>query len=443
MLYSCCALACKGERIVTSWADQDPSRSVCVYTGTGSSEQAFLSDISASQVKDPVPQMTAMKLEWSMSSWIFESVGKLERLQELELWVENPGVILQADLVALGQLPALKLLNNLPVRASAGYWEGYQLQYTSLSFLQLAPVSELTMAATAQLLTVTERLEHLRELNLLGCTEDACLFVPAQLSGICALQRLKLHSLRLVGNLMGLATLLHVTRLTLEELSVSGMPTAIPQAVLLMTSLCELVVNRCPFRMDGCSFQHLTLLNRLALFFCSLGAEGDPNAFPQGLSGLVQLDLSHNNLQQLSSNITHLRSLVDLNLSHNGLQQLSSDITQLRSLVELNLSFNQLLSIPHGITRLSRLTRLDMSHQDRSDQRGLGLQFDVSLVAIALMPLLRELCLSQSNSWLVCDPHTFSDESMATHTFTNESLCYLKAAKTALAAVGHKCVINY
>jgi len=75
---------------------------------------------------------------------------------------------------------------------------------------------------------------------------------------------------------------------------------------------------------------------------------------------LTHLDLSHNQLTSLPSEITKLANLVRLALSDNGLTDVPSEITKLSKLTSLDLSNNQLTSVPPEITKLTNLTYLNL-----------------------------------------------------------------------------------
>jgi len=87
---------------------------------------------------------------------------------------------------------------------------------------------------------------------------------------------------------------------------------------------------------------------------------------PECLEPLVQLqtlDMSFNNLDNLSSCISRLKNLKQLNLSHNQLVELPSSVRHLTKLHSLALDYNQIVSIPDKVVaNLSRLAKLTISN---------------------------------------------------------------------------------
>lgn len=79
------------------------------------------------------------------------------------------------------------------------------------------------------------------------------------------------------------------------------------------------------------------------------------------LKNLKKLDLAINQLSiPSSSNISQLTKLEQLNLSHNNIEIISSTLSQLTQLKELHLAWNKLEELPEFITTLP-LTHLDLS----------------------------------------------------------------------------------
>ena len=77
------------------------------------------------------------------------------------------------------------------------------------------------------------------------------------------------------------------------------------------------------------------------------------------LLSLESLDLSRNQLTCLRSLPTNL---ITLDLSHNMIAELPTELGTLVKLVELNLSFNQLTCLPSAMSNLTNLMSLDLSH---------------------------------------------------------------------------------
>ncbi|KAI9314799.1 hypothetical protein BX666DRAFT_1963691 [Dichotomocladium elegans] len=75
---------------------------------------------------------------------------------------------------------------------------------------------------------------------------------------------------------------------------------------------------------------------------------------------LQELDLSHNRLRSLPSNM-RLTALVHLNVSDNQLDTLPKSIAQCRNLKTLNVSKNHLTTLPADLVQLNRLELFDLS----------------------------------------------------------------------------------
>lgn len=85
-----------------------------------------------------------------------------------------------------------------------------------------------------------------------------------------------------------------------------------------------------------------------------------PANFEVLLSGLTDLSLRSNELNQFPLEITSLKQLVKLSLASNSLSYIPADISKLRHLEWLNLSSNTLDDLPIELARCKRLTHLDI-----------------------------------------------------------------------------------
>lgn len=112
-------------------------------------------------------------------------------------------------------------------------------------------------------------------------------------------------------------------------------------------------------------FQSLKKLKQLRVSYNILTEL--PLSLCWGSIGLVNLDASHNRLQDLpfgAPNYWQL-SLEHLYLAHNNIDAISTNITELTRLNVLNLSHNKIASLPTTSSwTCDRLTRLDLSHND-------------------------------------------------------------------------------
>ncbi|KAI9277720.1 hypothetical protein BC943DRAFT_176001 [Umbelopsis sp. AD052] len=85
-----------------------------------------------------------------------------------------------------------------------------------------------------------------------------------------------------------------------------------------------------------------------------------PANFEVLLSGLTDLSLRSNELNQFPLEITSLKQLVKLSLAGNGLTYIPADISKLRHLEWLSLSSNTLDDLPVELAKCKRLTHLDI-----------------------------------------------------------------------------------
>ncbi|KAI8637682.1 hypothetical protein BD408DRAFT_478020 [Parasitella parasitica] len=81
---------------------------------------------------------------------------------------------------------------------------------------------------------------------------------------------------------------------------------------------------------------------------------------------LTILDLSHNKLLKIPSNIDQLRNLKLLNLSHNNIHHLPASIYSLTSLTHFDVSYNPITRVSANIARLHNLNFLDLSNTEIS-----------------------------------------------------------------------------
>lgn len=99
----------------------------------------------------------------------------------------------------------------------------------------------------------------------------------------------------------------------------------------------------------ACSAQQLQTICRLLL------------TFPVLVKNLTTLTLSYNAFNgSLPSELYELTALESLDLSHNELTRISSNIGQLTNLRSLSLADNNLAGLPSGLGRLKHLERLTL-----------------------------------------------------------------------------------
>jgi Leucine-rich repeat (LRR) protein len=98
-------------------------------------------------------------------------------------------------------------------------------------------------------------------------------------------------------------------------------------------------------------------------FVSSLNPSGNVEALPEALGELTQLEslnIANLGIQNLEV-IAKLVHLKELNVSHNQLEQLPSSILQLRALEVLNLEGNRLSNLPDEFAQLTQLKALNLS----------------------------------------------------------------------------------
>eukprot|EP00943_MAST-04B_sp_MAST-4B-sp1_P003434 g3434.t1 len=82
-----------------------------------------------------------------------------------------------------------------------------------------------------------------------------------------------------------------------------------------------------------------------------------------------RLDVSHNDLNEVSfpPQLMHIRSIVQLNISHNRLQNVPELILEFKLLRTLNISNNQLKTVPFGLRHLKQLENLAIENNPLPD----------------------------------------------------------------------------
>lgn len=119
-------------------------------------------------------------------------------------------------------------------------------------------------------------------------------------------------------------------------------------------------MSHCRLRSISTALNYFPQLQQLNLSHNNLHelSGGVFNNLPQ----LQNLKLSHNNLNRLFASLCNLPQLQQLDLSHNNLNGLSEDLRNLPLLERLDLSYNNLTEIPVGLSHLPLLQRLNLSH---------------------------------------------------------------------------------
>lgn len=121
--------------------------------------------------------------------------------------------------------------------------------------------------------------------------------------------------------------------------------------------------------LPGDIFHDLTFLTHLTIHGLKTALSGD---FTKGLSRLIFLDLSNNDIKQLEQSWFERLPLKELNLSGNSLTHIREELTPLNQVNMLNVSFNKLRTLhPRAFhTFRIELTELDLSHNEIHDLPG-------------------------------------------------------------------------
>jgi internalin A len=120
-------------------------------------------------------------------------------------------------------------------------------------------------------------------------------------------------------------------------------------------------------RIEECKKQRLTELN---LSDWNAPGEEKLTAIPVEvfeLEWLERLDLSNNQLNEITNSISRLQNLSELGLNDNQLSEIPDSISLLQNLSELGLNDNQLRELPDSISLLQNLSELYLSSNQLSE----------------------------------------------------------------------------
>ncbi|XP_026846356.1 protein flightless-1 [Drosophila persimilis] len=150
---------------------------------------------------------------------------------------------------------------------------------------------------------------------------------------------------------------IHLTDLLFLDLSHNRLETLPPQTRRL-TNLKTLDLSHNPLELF--QLRQLPSLQSLEVLKMS-GTQRTLLNFPtslDSLANLCELDLSHNSLPKLPDCVYNVTTLVRLNLSDNEINELSSSMESWQRLESLNLCRNQLTALPAALCKLPKLRRL-------------------------------------------------------------------------------------
>ncbi|XP_037549060.1 leucine-rich repeat-containing protein 69 [Nematolebias whitei] len=132
--------------------------------------------------------------------------------------------------------------------------------------------------------------------------------------------------------------------------------TGLPPQLLSLQQLSILNLGNNALKEVPLVLNRLKSLKKLYLFSNQIAAV--PPGVIGHLENLVVLNLNHNNIQRLPSDIKSLRKLQHLSLQNNKLEELPREVGYLTKLRELNLTFNKLSWLPLQLYQCRELTKL-------------------------------------------------------------------------------------
>ncbi|CAE7487056.1 Erbin [Symbiodinium necroappetens] len=261
------------------------------------------------------------------SVWLVPSGSSAGKLQILNLDGQKLSQPSQGQVPCLGVLGRLEALETLKLRRN-----------------QLAEVpSELG------------RLVRLRELWL---TQNSLSELPATFGNLSKLRVLALERNRLAKLPSCISKLRGLLQLGLDE-----QETAMTELCTVPAAVLSILRGRgCQALLPAldCGAKH-EKPNLNTVFWANNGLSSEPKlvAFAQSLR---LLDLAHNRIAMITSDILGLRNLRDLSLAGNLLQHLPASIGRMRSLQQLWLHGNYLSELPDELGDLEALAILELHH---------------------------------------------------------------------------------
>ncbi|XP_068154697.1 protein flightless-1 [Drosophila tropicalis] len=202
---------------------------------------------------------------------------------------------------------------------------------------------------------IPPELFYLEELTTLDLSHNKLKEVPEGLERAKNLIVLNLSNNQLEA--IPTALFIHLTDLLFLDLSHNRLETLPPQTRRLV-NLKTLDLSHNPLELF--QLRQLPSLQSLEVLNMS-GTQRTLLNFPtslDSLANLCELDLSHNSLPKLPDCVYQVATLVRLNLSDNEINELSSSMEFWQRLESLNLSRNQLITLPAALCKLSKLRRL-------------------------------------------------------------------------------------
>ncbi|XP_072303575.1 uncharacterized protein lrrc69 [Eucyclogobius newberryi] len=156
----------------------------------------------------------------------------------------------------------------------------------------------------------------------------------------------------------------------------------LPEELLLLPHLTELNLGNNTFKEIPAVVSHLERLKKLYLYsnhistvssevigslknLCVLNLNHNHiQRLPSEIKSLTKLQclsLAHNKLEDIPAELGHLIELTEVNFTHNCLSALPQEIYHCKQLNKIHLARNQLNSLPEGIRALTKLQVLDVA----------------------------------------------------------------------------------
>ncbi|XP_067932916.1 leucine-rich repeat-containing protein 1-like [Watersipora subatra] len=289
-----------------------------------------------------------------------DSLGSLTLLRELNL-SGNPIEVLPESITALSSLEKLDLssceisqlpdsliqLQKLKVLRIISYSKTsifHGLQSFPEVVTKLTSLEELDLSNN-WINELPDSLSHLTSMRKLDLSSNPIKVLPESITALSSLEELDLSRCKirqLPGSFIKLQKL-KVLRITgyLKTSIPHGLQT-VPEVVTKLTSLEELDLSNNYIKKLPDSFIQLQKLKVLRI------------------TGYSELSIPHG-LQTVPEVVTKLTSLKELDLSHNQINELPDRLDSLTSMRKLNLSSNPMKVLPESITALSSLKELDLS----------------------------------------------------------------------------------
>ncbi|XP_055013595.1 leucine-rich repeat-containing protein 69 [Boleophthalmus pectinirostris] len=130
----------------------------------------------------------------------------------------------------------------------------------------------------------------------------------------------------------------------------------LPVEMLRLPHLTELNLGNNTFKEIPAVVGHLERLKKLYLYSNHISAVS--SEVIGSLKNLCVLNLNHNHIQRLPSEINSLTKLQCLSLAHNRLEDIPSELGHLTELTEVNFTDNCLSQLPHEIYHCKLLTKI-------------------------------------------------------------------------------------